>query len=159
MGHGAEYRQKLSGRPSVLQKRRIVKRAAFCSNEVPRKWLAATLVLIPSWVFADAIKGGAPVNGLRLGVESPVSSATADQIPGFRVTVRNVSDQPLILLVPDSFIACKRTLKGLPLGVSRRSAFREAAMDRKRHRLKPVRQRAKIAEKRVRANANGARLR
>lgn len=63
------------------------------------------LFQLQSLVFAeDQIKWGQPVNGLRIGVESDVTSAASDQSLTFKVTAQNVSQAPIALPTPDTFV-------------------------------------------------------
>jgi hypothetical protein len=66
--------------------------------------------LLPLSAFADAeIKWGQPVNGLRIGVEKITTSATSDQNLKFKIIAQNISQQPIILPTPETFV-----LKGNP---------------------------------------------
>jgi hypothetical protein len=70
-----------------------------------RLLLIASATLLPLSVLAgDEIKWGQPVNGLRIGIESPVTSTTSDQNPTFKVTAQNVSQQPITLPTPDTYL-------------------------------------------------------
>lgn len=53
---------------------------------------------------ADDVKWGTPVNGLRIGIVNPPTSATSDQELTFKIVAENVSQQPITLPTPDTFM-------------------------------------------------------
>jgi HEAT repeat protein len=63
----------------------------------------ATLLSVPA-LADDNIKWGQPVNGLRIGVQSAVTSATADQEMTFTVMAQNVSAAPITIPTPDTYV-------------------------------------------------------
>jgi hypothetical protein len=71
-------------------------------------WAWAMALVMSGPLCADDLKWGEPVNGLRIGVASTVTSITADQALTFKVVAENVSSQPIVLPTPDTFLLQKR---------------------------------------------------
>lgn len=57
----------------------------------------------------DKIAWGEEVNGLRIGIVNPIATATSDQELKFNIIVQNVSQQPITLPTPDTFVRWKRS--------------------------------------------------
>jgi len=74
-----------------------------------RSALIALAALIPTFASAadDPIQWGQPVNGLRIGVQSAVTSISSAERPKFKVVAENVSAQPISIPSPDSFVPAK----------------------------------------------------
>jgi hypothetical protein len=71
-----------------------------------RRLFSVILALaIPLSVLADdQVKWGEPMNGLRIGIVNPLTTATSDQLVTFQIEAQNVSTDPIVLPAPDSFV-------------------------------------------------------
>jgi hypothetical protein len=65
---------------------------------------ALLLPLLLCFARAQEIHWGEPVNGVCLGLSSPVSAITAAQSPRFIVVAKNVSSRPITIPSPDTFV-------------------------------------------------------